>query len=242
MEDRKSFILHFDSLDVIDELNDTQIAGLFKAMRDYNLWNEVKLDWLMKAVFIPFKNQFDRDIEKYKNICDRNSLNGAKWWRPKKSKETQSVITKPKQAYNDSDNDNESKNDNNNKIELYKPIKQVFQEDSFEYIISKSFLDFHKQDQTPSILYLINSKWEQGILNNWADEIRKLKEIDKFTEKQIKFIIDFTLRDDFWKNQIQSIEKFRKKKDWISYFVKMIDKAKEWAKTNLTLNPNLWTL
>ena len=114
-----------------------------------------------------------------------------------------------------------------NRINIYKPSKQVFQEDSFEYIISKRFLDFHKQEQTPSILYLINSKWEQDILNKWSDEVRKLKEIDKYTETQIKYIIDFTLQDDFWKNQIQSIDKFRKKKDWISYFIKMIDKAKE---------------
>ena len=114
-----------------------------------------------------------------------------------------------------------------NRIDLYKPAKQVFQEESFEYIISKQFLDFHKQEQTPSILYLINSKWEQDILNKWSDEVRKLKEIDKYTEEQIKYIINFTLKDDFWKNQIQSIDKFRKKKDWITYFVKMIDKAKE---------------
>lgn len=113
-------------------------------------------------------------------------------------------------------------------INIYKPEKtKVFQENSFEYITSKYFLDFHKQEQTPSILYLINSKWEQDILNKWSDEIRKLKEIDKYTETQIKYIIDFTIQDEFWKNQIQSIDKFRKKKDWVSYFVKMIDKAKE---------------
>ena len=37
MENRKSFILHYDSLDVIDELSNDQIAQLFKAIRDYNL-------------------------------------------------------------------------------------------------------------------------------------------------------------------------------------------------------------
>lgn len=63
MDNRKSLILHFDSLDVIDELSNEQIAQLFKAIRDYNLWKEIKLDWLMKAVFIPFKNQFDRDLD-----------------------------------------------------------------------------------------------------------------------------------------------------------------------------------
>ncbi|MCP4523128.1 MAG: hypothetical protein GY828_02815 [Candidatus Gracilibacteria bacterium] len=118
-------------------------------------------------------------------------------------------------------------------INIYKPSKQVFQGDSFEYIISKEFLDFHKQEQTPSVLYLISSKGEQDILEKWSDEIRKLKEIDKYTETQIKYIINFTIQDDFWKNQIQSIEKFRKKKDGISFFVKMIDKAKESQKQTI---------
>jgi hypothetical protein len=36
MENRKSLILHFDSLDVLDELNEEQIAKLFIAIRDYN--------------------------------------------------------------------------------------------------------------------------------------------------------------------------------------------------------------
>jgi hypothetical protein len=29
----------------------------------------------MKAVFIPFKNQFDRDLEKYKRKCEVNAKN-----------------------------------------------------------------------------------------------------------------------------------------------------------------------
>jgi hypothetical protein len=37
MENRKSLILHFDSLDVIDELSDKQNSDLIKAIRDYNL-------------------------------------------------------------------------------------------------------------------------------------------------------------------------------------------------------------
>ncbi len=38
LKKRKSLILHFDSLDIIDELNKEQIGDLFIAIRDYNLW------------------------------------------------------------------------------------------------------------------------------------------------------------------------------------------------------------
>lgn len=77
MEKRKSFILHFDSLDVLDELSEKQISDLFLAIRDYNSWKDTKLDWLMKAIFIPFKNQFDRDLENSK-IWEYHW--NWKWW------------------------------------------------------------------------------------------------------------------------------------------------------------------
>ena len=52
---KKSFILHLDSLDVIDELNDQQVAELFKAIIDYQKTGKTNLKGLMKVVFIPFK-------------------------------------------------------------------------------------------------------------------------------------------------------------------------------------------
>jgi hypothetical protein len=75
----------------------------------------------MKAVFTPFKNQFERDDEKYKSIIERNSNNGKKGGRPLTQinpnnpvgiLETQQNPTKPKKADNDNDNKNDSVNDN----------------------------------------------------------------------------------------------------------------------------------
>ena len=115
---KKSFILHLDSLDVIDELNDQQIAELFKAIIDYQKTGKTNLKGLMKVVFIPFKNQFLRDQNKYESKCETNKINGSKGGRPKKSKDnpdkpkiTQRLNNKPKKAYNDSDSDSDSKND-----------------------------------------------------------------------------------------------------------------------------------
>ena len=66
------------------------------------------------------------------------------------------------------------------------------------------------------------------IINNWAEEAEKLKRIDKYTEEQIEFVFEFTKQDEFWKNQILSVKKFREKnKNNIPYFVVMIDKIKE---------------
>jgi len=108
---KTGFILHLDSLSVLDELTNEQAGILFKAIRDYNSGKEPELDFAMRMAFIPFKNQFERDLKTYNNTCERNRNNGAKGGRPKKpteTQETQVVFEKPKKA----DNKNDNKNDN----------------------------------------------------------------------------------------------------------------------------------
>lgn len=80
---RKSFIIHKDSLSVLDELSDEQAGLLFKAIKAYQNDEGIELDSLTKIVFSPFKAQFDRDDEKYKKIVERNKNNGSKGGRPK---------------------------------------------------------------------------------------------------------------------------------------------------------------
>ena len=121
---KKSFILHNDSLDVVAELTTEQKAELFQAIIDYNKGIEPELKGLMKAVFIPFRNQFVRDQEAYENRSETNSSNGKKGGRPKKANGFSENPNKPngfsenqikaKKAYNDSDNDNDNVNDNVN--------------------------------------------------------------------------------------------------------------------------------
>ena len=125
---KKSFILHIDSLDIFEDLEDAQIGELMRAIRAYHTGEEMEISGLMKAIFRNFKNQFERDSESYEKVCVRNAKNGAKGGRPKQPKETQDNPKKPKetqrnpkQADNDSDNDNDSKNDNDIKKEkIYK--------------------------------------------------------------------------------------------------------------------------
>jgi hypothetical protein len=109
---KTGFILHLDSLSVLDELTNEQAGILFKAIRDYNLGKEPELDFAMRMAFLPFKNQFERDLEKYQSICERNKNNGSLGGRPKKPNETektQVVFEKPKKADNKNDNKNKNK-------------------------------------------------------------------------------------------------------------------------------------
>jgi hypothetical protein len=135
---KTGFILHLDSLAVLDELTNEQAGILFKAIRDYNLGVEPELDFAMKMAFLPFKNQFVRDFEKYENTCERNKTNGSKGGRPKKPKETeetQVVLEEPKKA----DNKNKNKNDNENTYRCFKHLSISLDE------FNKLCIDYTKQ-------------------------------------------------------------------------------------------------
>lgn len=135
---RKSFILHTDSLSVLDQLTDDQAGKLFKAIHSYQKNGEIiEIDQLIKIAINPFLNQFERDKEKYVNIIERNKNNGSKGGRPKNPKKPTGLFgnpKKPKKADNDSDND--SKNDNDvNKLTIEEQF-QIFW-NKYNYKISR---------------------------------------------------------------------------------------------------------
>ena len=93
----KYVVFYVDSLEVLDELTDEDAGKLFKAIKRYIECGEVELDGLLRAIFIPFKNQIERTNEKYKKICERNRANGRKGGRPpKKVKQKKEKPTKKK--------------------------------------------------------------------------------------------------------------------------------------------------
>lgn len=133
---KKSFILHLDSLDVFDDLNNQEAGELIKTIIKYQRLKHDGMSFdlseidntLIRVAFKPFKAQFDRDYEKYLSIVERNKLNGKSGGRPKKTEtqnnpvgfsETQNnpngFFKNPKKPDNDNDNikDNDNKKENN---------------------------------------------------------------------------------------------------------------------------------
>ena len=116
---KKSFLLYVDALTVLNELNDEQAGQLFKAITNFQNGTELNpfndpSEFGLRMAFLPFKNQFARDAEKYNGIIERNKENGKKGGRPKKENETektQPVFEKPKKAVNVNDNDNVNDNE-----------------------------------------------------------------------------------------------------------------------------------
>lgn len=80
--EQKGFIVYKDLHAVVDELTDEQAGQLFKGMIAYSAnGTEPKFDGVLKFVFIPIKQQMDRDSDKYDEKCEKMRANANKRWQ-----------------------------------------------------------------------------------------------------------------------------------------------------------------
>jgi hypothetical protein len=100
----------------------------------------------------------------------------------------------------------------NNNVNNKKPLKpsgpkRVYDEQSFEYRLANylytNILKFKPDLTEPN-------------LQTWADDMRKLIEINKRDPKQIGQVIDWVTKDDFWQVNILSASKLRSKWDTVT--------------------------
>ena len=109
-KEQKGFVVYGDVHAVVDELTDEQTGKLFKAMITYFTTGKApKFDGIMKYVWIPIRQQMDRDKEKYDAKCEKNRAKIQKYWDSVKSntKENNSI-----QTYTNATNTNTKTNTN----------------------------------------------------------------------------------------------------------------------------------
>lgn len=176
---KKSFILHLDSLCILDDMTLEQKGILFDAIYKYQLGIEVDLDFGMKMAFAPFRNQFIRDNDKYIEFSKKQSENGKKGGRPKKQNEQQenpknpSLFEKPKKAYNDSVSDSEKVNDNESDNEK-------------ENKSNNDFL-FEKETKKTNVFSFKKKLIEYGFQENLVDDWLKVRKTKKATNTETAF-------------------------------------------------------
>lgn len=114
-QNKKSFLLYCDQQGIFNKLPDDIAGKLIKHIFAYvNDENPPCDDLLLSIAFEPIKTQLKRDLVKYVDYIEKQSVNGSKGGRPKKAKETQKTqpfLEKPKKADNDNVIDNEIDNE-----------------------------------------------------------------------------------------------------------------------------------
>lgn len=80
-KEQRGFIVYGDIQDVLKELDDGQVAQLFRGMVNYFVDGKTpKFSGVLKFVWIPIKQHMDRDAEKYEKKCEKNRENVKKRW------------------------------------------------------------------------------------------------------------------------------------------------------------------
>jgi hypothetical protein len=109
---RKSFIVHKDSLVILDEMSNEQAGIFIKSIKFYQEKGCLpELDFGLKMAITPFINQFQRDEEIYKKTCEARREAGSLGGKQKLANASKSYQKVAKVADNDSKNKNESESE-----------------------------------------------------------------------------------------------------------------------------------
>ena len=101
-------------------------------------------------------------------------------------------------------NDKNDKNEKNIKDNSRKSAKRTYDEDSIYYQLSVFLFEEMKKN---------NPEVKHPDFDKWADEVRKMVELDGRKEEQVKNMIIWSQSNDFWKGIVLSTKKLREKYD-----------------------------
>lgn len=82
---KDNFLLKKNQQEIFESLSNEDAGLLIKGIFSYVNTGNSNLNGLLNAVFIPIKNEIDKNEERYKAICERNKNNGSNGGRPKKN-------------------------------------------------------------------------------------------------------------------------------------------------------------
>jgi hypothetical protein len=200
----KFFILHKDSLSILNKLTDEQAGQLFKAIYKYQLNNTLPQDNFISIIIDPFLNQFKRDDIKYQNVIERNKINIAKRWNKPNTKNTTRKTGIPKDTKNtdsDSDSDSESKNKNDqeyiinsNNILIEKNITKKEKVKNFVKPTIEELIDYCNKnvlnvDPENFIDYYNSNGWKVGknAMKDWQATARTWHRNNKNNNNQVNY-------------------------------------------------------
>ena len=168
-QNKKSFILYADQKGVFDQLPDELAGKLIKHILAYvNDENPISDDLIINIAFEPIKQSLKRDLRRWEDYIEKQSVNGKKGGRPpkaKESQETQAFFEKPKKAdsvsVSDNDNIKEYKESLNLWLQYKKEKKQTYKPTGLEALKKTIVKDY------PNPLDFTNAV-EYSIANNYS--------------------------------------------------------------------------
>lgn len=230
---KDNFLLKKSQQKVFNELSDIDAGKLIKGIYNYVNTGDSGLDGYLKIVFIPIKEEIDKNEETYKKRCEINRRNGSRGGAPlgnsnaKKNETTENNRTVTKTTKNNMNNHIHNHTHNslsNNNLDIIKDI--------IDYLNNKTNSKFKYTTKTTKekIIARLN---EGYVLDDFIDVIDKKHKEWVGTEWE-KFLCPETLfgtKFEKYLNQKENIkqEKPKFKEEVPSWYGKNIeeDKASE---------------
>jgi hypothetical protein len=156
----------------------------------------------------------------------------CKWDNYQSEKTAERPAERPAERLSNDQQSTTNKNDKNDKkkrnnISLLSKVDESTLDHKTKkyYQVAISFYELIKSNLKE--LNISNSEIEKAKYKTWIEPIRLLIEKDGRTIEEFREIFQFLQKDDFWKEQIRSTAKLRKKnKEDISYFEVLLTKSR----------------
>ena len=183
------------------------IAGNYNRLKmDRTKWYRIDYDRLQELCNDAFRQSGGMETDKMAESKSSNCRNGNRQNGGNDSDKMAVPITR---EY--------TENTTENTTEKKKSRKPVYDESSVQYQLANLLFEKIRQDD-PS--------FKKPNLQSWADHIRLMMERDDRTEEQIKYLIEWSQSNSFWKSNILSTKKLREKATTLIRQIKA-EKAKE---------------
>lgn len=172
-KEQKGFIIYGDIEAVIDRLSDEEAGQLLKGMVTYfNTGAEPNFNGILEFVFIPIRQQMDRDKEKYEAKCEKNREKIQKYWDKVKSDTTEyhSIPMYTNATNTDTKTDTNTKTDTDTDTESVPDVFSLSR-DLVQYLNEKAGTSY-KVDGiiTDRIQFLLHSGYNENQLRTVIDK------------------------------------------------------------------------
>lgn len=178
---KKSFILHKDTLVVLDEMSDEQAGKLFKAIKAIQCGDEIEFDLLTRVAIAPFKAQFDRDADKYGEFVEKQRDKGKKSAEARANRSQPRLTTvdhgQPQPTYSDSvsvsvsDSVNDKKNISKKKTTFTPPtldeVKAYVMANGYKQEFGTKIFDYYSAGDWKDAEGKPVKSWKQKIQGVW---------------------------------------------------------------------------
>lgn len=205
---KTSFVLHLDSLSILDKLSKEQAGEFILAIRNYKLTGEIPSEFWLQLALEPFVNQFKRDDAKCEDFSKKQRDKGLKSAESRRNKKqppptavNHGQPSPTNSTYNGSDSvsDNGSVNESVSKKKS-SPSEIEISDDG------KKFANWFNDKMKPESI-----KPSEADIKAWGKIYDDLIRLDKKEKKEITDAVIWARTDDFWKNTFLSPLKLRKK-------------------------------